>query len=194
MKHGRRSLLHLARMSFFAMLLAGCGGAASQSETTRPDWRDATIAGIAPLMPAQQAMSIIERKGYRRISCDERSEIEGAKANHACYLSPDEGQRAFLGFEAFSGKTLVTYINFHDIWTPAASDEDRLKRSRANAKALARRFGKPAFRSDNQPGFITYYWKRPGGRPGLPDLISTTVGKDMGANVTMTSHWRPAAG
>ncbi len=96
--------------------------------------------------------------------------------------------RVSLHFLDLNEGRRLAVANFRAVLPDDATNADRSASSRRMARHLRARLGPPL---TSQPGslFHSYYWGMSGGNPSLPDLISTTVGEDFEANVTLTSFW-----
>ncbi|PTQ60098.1 hypothetical protein C8J45_11349 [Sphingomonas sp. PP-CE-3G-477] len=176
----------------FALALAGCQGKPEPPVDTRPEWTRAAIDGIAPLMSPQQVAAALTQHGYVQIPCTSKDTLLVDPLDHGddspCYQAPDRPMRVSLFFlDLIEGRRLAV-VNFGNRWEKDESPATLLAAGGALARQLRSRFG-PPFTSSSSPDFQTFYWRRPGGQASLPDMVSTTVGKHFGRNVTMTSMW-----
>lgn len=175
-----------------ALVLAGCQGKPAPPVDTRPEWTGAMIDGIAPLMSPPQVEAALRQNGYVQVPCtsDDKLLIDPLNNNDdsPCYEAPDKPMRVSLFFlDLVEGRRLAV-VNFNNRWEKDESPATLEAEGAALERQLRSRFGPPFTSSDN-PDFRTFYWRRPGGQPSLPDMISTTIGRNFGRNVTMTSMW-----
>lgn len=188
----RRQGLRSSWLLPVALALLGCQGKPELPVETRPEWTGAAIDGIAPLMSPPQVEAALKQHGYVQIPCTSKDSLLVDPFNHGdespCYQAADKPMRVSLFFlDLVEGRRLAV-ANFSNRWERDESPATLLAEGEALARDLRARFG-PPFMSSDSPDFRTFYWRRPGGRASLPDMVSTTVGKHFGRNVTMTSMW-----
>lgn len=175
-----------------ALALGGCAKTNVPPVDPRPDWHGATIDGLAPLMAPRAVATALRQHGYVRERCltDEKPIADGLERGDGmlCYSARGGAMRVNLAFLDLNEGRRLVFVSFNGAIGPRMSDAQATAASQAFARRLRARFGRPDFVS-KQPAFRTYYWKRPGGSPTLPDMISTTVGSVFGVNATMTSMW-----
>lgn len=172
------------------LVLSGCRDE-PPGAPVRPHWRY-SVDGIAPLMPPREVRAALERRGYRQIACT-GGRPPLADPMHSgdslpCFVSPSRRMRVSLYFLDLNEGRRLAVANFRAVLPDDATNADRSALSRRVDRYLRARLGPPL---TSQPGplFHSYYWGMSGGNPSLPDLISTTVGEDSEANVTLTSFW-----
>lgn len=158
----------------------------------RPRWQGATVDGIAPLMEPHAVAKALEQRGYRQVACAQdlpvKTDMLVRGAEPGCFESANRPMRLRLYFFELKEGRRLAIANFDERDPYARTRQQRLESSRALARRLRKRWGKPLTVSQN-PRFVTLYWGRPGGSPSLPDLVSTTVSPDLGASIAMTSFW-----
>ncbi len=169
----------------------GCGQGASPKDV-RPEWRGAAVDGLAPLMTPEAVEAALSRHGYQQVPCGRDRRILADPLRHGrdipCYRSAIRPMMVNLFFlDLVEGRRLAV-VNFRADYDTDASDARRLGVSENFAKRVEVEFGAP-FITSGGSGFRTLYWKRPGGRAELPDMLSTTVGAHFPPNLTMTSMW-----
>lgn len=170
----------------------GCGQGASPPRDVRPEWRGAAVDGLAPLMTPDAVATALSKHGYRQVPCgsDRRLLADPLRRGRdiPCYRSATRPMMVNLFFlDLVEGRRLAV-VNFRADYDVDASNARRLIASRNFAERVKVQFGAP-FVTSGGPGFRTLYWKRPGGRAELPDMLSTTVGAQFPPNLTMTSMW-----
>lgn len=179
---------------FVAVLaLAGCSGGRGAPADPRPEWRSATIDGIAPLMSPQAVAAALRRHGYAQVRCPGQRALPADplfdKDGHPCFRSPDRPMTVSLFFLDLTEGRRLAVVNFHRYDRADATDAERLRAGAALARRLRTRFGKPSAIVNQQPDYRSFYWHRPGRRRDQPDTISTTVGRSFAPEITMTSMW-----
>ncbi|ATY31181.1 hypothetical protein [Sphingomonas psychrotolerans] len=174
------------------LAVAAWGGKPDETQVVRPDWRGASIEGIAPLMSPSDVEAALKQRGYRQVRCLSDGQLLADPLNQEdaspCYAAPGRPMRIILYFLGLREGRRLAVVNFKDSSVAQSSREESLAASQAYAEELQSRFGLP-MRTVEHSSFRTLYWRRPGGNPSLPDMISTSVGDAFGANVTMTSMW-----
>ncbi len=181
-----------AKILLATAILSGCGEGAQMPVDVRPEWRGAAIDGLAPLMTPDAVEAALARHEYRQVPCgsDRRLLADPLRRGRdiPCYRSAMRPMAVNLFFlDLVEGRRLAV-VNFRVDYDAKISDAARLAASRDFARKVKVRFGAP-FISSGGRDFKTFYWKRPGGRPELPDMLSTTVGAQFPPNLTMTSMW-----
>lgn len=172
--------------------LLGCQARPEPVADRRPDWTGAAIDGIAPLMSPRQIEAALKQYGYVQVPCTSKRELLVDPLYHGdglpCYQAANRPMRVSLYFlDLIEGRRLAVAY-FGNRWERDESPATLLHAGGALARRLRSRFG-PPFMSSNGRNFRTFYWRRPGGKESLPDMLSTTVGSHFGRNVTMTSMW-----
>ena len=175
-----------------ALLMAGCDAKPEPPADARPEWRGAAVDGLAPLMTPREVAAALRLNGYEQVACSSTAKLFADPLNHgdaiACYRSAARPMEVSLYFLDLKEGRRLAVVYFRAAYDPDASEAERLAASREFARQLRARFGKP-FISSSSRAFQTFYWKRPGGRASLPDMLNTTVGANFPPNVTMTSMW-----
>lgn len=171
--------------------LAACGDKPPAVES-RPEWQGAMVDGIAPLMTPQAVAMALKSRGYRQVACVSDRPVKADMLTRGedpgCFESNSRPMRVRLNFFDLKEGRRLAIANFDERDAYARTRQQRLDSSRALARRLRARWGKPLTIA-REPNFVTLYWGRPGGSPSLPDLVSTTVSPDLGASITMTSFW-----
>lgn len=173
------------------LLLCSCSRPTPAPET-QPQWDGARVDGIAPLMSPQTVSLALQSRGYRQVACvperPVRPDMLERGDDPGCFEASGRPMRVRLTFFDLREGRRLAIVNFNERDLYNKSKAMRIKSGQALARRLRSQLGKPLTSARN-PSFATLYWRRSGGSPSLPDLISTTVGADFGANVAMTSFW-----
>lgn len=185
--------MRLLYLLAIALSVTACNQSPATAPVTRPDWRGATIDGIAPLMSPADVQAALDQRGYRQIPCLSTDRLLPdplqQKGSLPCFQAPGRPMTISLYFLDLNEGRRLAVVNFRQRPSSDETKDQQMAANRAFVQRLRHQFGTPSHVEGSSSSSSQIYWFRPGGRASLPDMISTKIHPYAGANVELTSMW-----